>query len=46
MPTELHGSFPQTADYLYGPRLWLAEEALILGPTSWAIMIKSNFFLY
>ena len=46
MPTELLGSFPQIADYLYGPRLWLAEEAFILGLTSWAIMIKTNFFLY
>ena len=46
MPIELPGSFLQTADYLYGPQLWLAEEAFILGPTSQAIMIKTNFFLY
>ena len=34
MPTELSGTFPRTADYLYEPRLGLANEALILGLTS------------
>jgi len=34
------------ADHLYRPRLWLAEEAFILGPTSQAITTKTNFFLY
>ena len=30
---SVSGSFSWTADHHYGPRPWLAEEALILGTT-------------
>ena len=33
VPTKLLGTFPRTADHLYEPRLWLAEDAFILGTT-------------
>ena len=44
--TELLGRFPWMADHLFESQLWLAEEAFILSPPSWAIMTKTNFFLY
>ena len=46
VPTKLPGTFPRTADHLYEPRLWLAEEVFILGLTFWAVMIKTDFFIY
>ena len=46
MPTELLETFPQTADYLYGSWLRLAEEVFIIGLASWAITVKVDFFIY
>ena len=46
MPTKFSGTFPQTADHLYEPRLGLAKETFILGLAPWAIMVKVDFFIY
>jgi len=46
VPTELPGTFPQMADHLHETRPWLAEETFILGLISWAVMIKTDFFIY
>ena len=46
VPIELPETFPRTADHLYGPRFGLAEEAFILNPAPWAIMVNVDFFIY
>ena len=38
--------FPWMADHHFEPRLWLVNEAFILGLPLWALMTKTNFFIY
>ena len=44
-PTRLLGTSPWATGNLFRPWHWLAENAFILGPPSWAIMIKTNLYL-
>ena len=47
MFTHTNGTSPRMADNnLYRPQIGLVKEAFILGTTSWAIMTKTNFFIY
>ena len=46
VPKELPGTFPWMVDHLYGYRLWLVNEAFILGLPLWALMTKTNLFIY
>ena len=42
-PQSVLGMFSRMVDHFYGPQPWLAEDALILGTTPYAIMIKTDF---
>ena len=37
---------PWMTDHTFGPRLCLAKEAFILGPSSWTLMTKPHRFTH